>query len=141
MIWTLCPINIGPIVQCILNSVHLNLKFTLLLSRFQQNNIHAKLDKLALRNRGVWHKENSGPLGEGGFHPPPGKFFSECLIPILFIHCQFYIYIELKSKRACLYLKISGVGEINESVKESKSKIGKLTPDFFHDPPKLNQSS
>ena len=57
---------IGPIVQCILNSVHLKLKFTPLLLRFQQNNIRAKLDKLVLRNRGVGQNKNSGPLSMGG---------------------------------------------------------------------------
>jgi hypothetical protein len=45
--------------------VHLKPKMTPLLSRLLQDNIRASLDKLALRNRGVGQKKNSGPLPLG----------------------------------------------------------------------------
>ena len=53
MIYTLFPINIGSIVQLILNIVHLKQKIMPILSRFQQYNIRASLDKLALRNHSI----------------------------------------------------------------------------------------
>ena len=59
----MCPIHIGHIVQLILTILHLKLKIAPLLSRFQQYNIHASLDRLELENRGVGQKKNYGPLG------------------------------------------------------------------------------
>jgi hypothetical protein len=47
-----------------LNIVHLKLKIMPPSLRFQKYNIHALLDKLALRNRGVGHKNILDPGGK-----------------------------------------------------------------------------
>ena len=116
-------INIGHIDQCILNIVHLKLKITPLLLRFQQYNICTSLDKLALRNRGVWHKENSGPLGEGGFHPHLGNSFRSVGSQFFFYTVNFTYIKSLSLKGHAFILKSLELGKLTKVSKSPNQKL------------------
>ena len=110
---------------------------------------------------GLWQKYFLNPIPHGIFfsrlprggvsHTPPWKINLEVSEPNSFLHSQWYICKELRSKRIFSQLQNSGFGGRSkfgrnvdlrvENPKIAKIYKGKSTVNFFGGPPKINRGT